>query len=165
MKLPAPKGHNFLPSLVVSVLLSSLLFFVVVQKLRACEIEAAALLVIAAFTFMLTVSGFLYTRVQAWPEGRIKRRSLYAAEHCLGGSTFFGLQILGAAIAFYIFRAARLARTNELGYFDIGLIFGLFIANSFRASFNFFYGIRVAIHTKPWTSSPKGFLRSLRTMR
>ncbi len=164
MKFAVPKGPNFLPSLVVSSLLGSILFFAVVDKLRSGHCEDAALLVIAAFTFMFTVSGFLFTRAQAWPKGKVKRRTLYAAELCLGASTFLGLQILGASISFFVFKALGLSGSNELDYLNVALLFGFFIFNGFKASFNFFYGVRVAIHKKPWSKSPLQFLRSQKTL-
>lgn len=160
MRLKNIKNNNFLGSMIFSTLVCSLLFWVVIEKLRSKDFENAALFVVYAFTFMLTVSGLFYTRVQAWPACRMKRRILYAAEHCLGGTAFWGLQILVAAIAFGIYKAIKPSEISEFDYCDIALMFGYFIFNGFKASFDFFYGVRVAIHTKPWVMTPKSFLRS-----
>jgi hypothetical protein len=170
MKLQISKSYNFLSSLLVSLVLGAIFFLVVVYKLRSGFFEDVALLVISAFTFMFAVSGFLYTRAQAWPKSSMKRRTLYAAEHCFAGTTFFGLQLLGAGTAFFV--AKTLIWFNggvdhfygELDYVDIAILFGFFFVNGFRATFDFFYGIRVAIHKSPYLESPASFLRSQKAL-
>lgn len=171
MKLQMPKSYNVWTSMLVSLVLGAIFFLVVINKLRSGYFEDAALLVIAAFTFMLAVSGFLYTRAQAWPKGSMKRRTLYAAEHCFAGATFFGLLILGSGMAFFVGKALLIWVNDGLGdfygeldYLDIALLFGFFFIKGFSATFDFFYGIRVAIHKKPYLESPMSFIRSQKSL-
>ncbi len=160
MNCEKTKSINFWGSLIISSVLYLLLICAVIEELIGKNFKGGALLVVAAFTFMLTTSALLYTRVQAWPPGRMRRRFLYAAEYCFGGAALFGLLILVAGIVFSVYSAVRPLASGDFGYLDIALLFGVFFCYGFFASYDFIYGIRIAIHRKPWSMSLKAFLRS-----
>jgi hypothetical protein len=153
LKSPNILGAGFL-SVFTSIFLTRQLYI----QLEKGDFDRIAVVCAVTLTIMLAFTGLLYARAECALSNAAHRRSLFAAEHCFAGTILFGLSIVCTAaviVAVYWFQSG--AQFQQVSEWLLSTFFGVFCA--VFAFFRFMYGLRVAIHRKPWSLTPHKFFR------
>ncbi len=157
----ALKSPNINGALVPTGFISCVFSTALYRDLISSEFDRICLLAAGTLTIMMSITALLYSRAQGSQMKSRQRRSFFAAEQCFAGTILFGITFVVAVtvvMAVYLYTDS----VYSFGLIDWVIMTIIPIKFIFSAFFKFLYGLRVAIHHKPWDQHPKKFLSQLK---